>query len=70
MTMEDEAYYRYRARQEEEAARIATCSEARDRHDELASAYRLRSRLILLSAADEPVGERPRSAAQASREPA
>jgi hypothetical protein len=70
MTMDDQVYYRHRARQEEEAARIATCSEARDRHDELASAYRLRSRLILLCAADDPVAGRPPTTADAPCEPA
>lgn len=46
--MDDQTYYRRRTREEEEAARIATCREARDRHDELASAYRLRARLLFL----------------------
>jgi hypothetical protein len=33
--------------QEEIAARNATCQPARERHEELASAYRLRTRLIV-----------------------
>lgn len=44
--MDDQTYYRRRAREEEEAARIATCREVRDRHEEFASAYRMRARLL------------------------
>jgi hypothetical protein len=42
MSLDDRAYYLRRALQEDEAARIATCSQACERHLELASAYRLR----------------------------
>lgn len=52
--MDDQTYYCRRAREEEEAARIATCREVRDRHEEFASAYRLRARLLLLCSTDEP----------------
>lgn len=45
--MNELEYFRRRLLQEEEAARNATCQVARDRHEELAEAYRLRSRLIV-----------------------
>ena len=44
MTLEDRTYYLRRALQEDQAAAIATCTEARERHLELAAAYRLRCR--------------------------
>jgi len=40
----DRAYYLRRSQQELEAARNATCREARGRHEELAAAYDLRGR--------------------------
>jgi len=40
----DQAYYLRRALQEQEAAGAAACLEARERHEELAAAYRLRCR--------------------------
>ena len=46
MSMDDQAYYRKRALQEQAAVRNATCDEARERHAELAAAYDLRSRLL------------------------
>lgn len=52
MTLHDFQYYTRRALQEDEAAASATCEEARDRHQELADAYRLRCSLI-------PVEDRP-----------
>ena len=58
--MDDQTYYRRRAREEEQAARIATCREVRDRHEEFASAYRLRARLLFLCPADEPSDTRTR----------
>ena len=39
---DDLSYYRKRALQEDECVRKATCEQARDRHLELASAYRIR----------------------------
>ena len=39
---DDLSYYRKRALQEDECVRKATCTQARDRHLELASAYRIR----------------------------
>lgn len=45
--VDDLEYYRQRQSQEEEAARAASCPEARERHEELAEAYRLRTRLIV-----------------------
>lgn len=39
---DDLNYYRRRALQEDECVRKATCEQARDRHLELAFAYRLR----------------------------
>ena len=44
MNMDDRSYYRERALQEAEAARAATCEQARERHVELAAAYARRSR--------------------------
>ena len=41
----DQSYYLRRAFQEREAACAAACPEARERHEELAAAYRLRCRL-------------------------
>lgn len=46
MMRNDESYYRSRATQEETAARMATCPEARGRHEELAAAYRFRCRVL------------------------
>lgn len=39
---DDGTYYRRRAAQEDERARMAKCKEARARHLELAAAYRLK----------------------------
>ena len=44
--MDDFEYYLVRLRQEKEAARAATSRHARECHDELASAYDLRCRLL------------------------
>ena len=46
MTQDDYGYYAIRARQEDAAARVAACHAARERHEELAEAYRLRCQLI------------------------
>lgn len=46
MTRDDQDYYARRAQQEDEAASSAACVAARERHQELANAYRLRSTLI------------------------
>ena len=46
MRHDDPAYYRQRALQEERAAREATCAEARERHEELASLYDFRASLL------------------------
>ncbi len=46
MMRNDESYYRSRATQEEAAARMATCPEARGRHEVLAAAYRFRCRVL------------------------
>lgn len=51
MDANDRAYYLRRALQEQEAARTATCRKARDRHEELAAAYRLRCRMDALEPA-------------------
>lgn len=52
--MEDDlSYYRRRAQEEDEAVRRATNEEARDRHLELAAAYRLRCVVNSNSIADE-----------------
>jgi hypothetical protein len=63
MTLEDRTYYLRRALQEDEAARVATCREARERHLELASAYRLRRLLAAdqesLTGPAEDVVQRP-----------
>jgi hypothetical protein len=45
MDARDQAYYLKRIVQEQEAARRATCPAARERHDELAAAYRLRCQI-------------------------
>ena len=45
MDVNDRDYYLRRALQEQEAARNAACLPARERHEELAKAYRLRCRL-------------------------
>ena len=42
------AYYLRRIVQEQEAASQASCAEARERHEELAEAYRLRCRFDAL----------------------
>lgn len=49
MGAKDRAYFLKRALQEQEAARVATCAEARERHEELAVAYRLRCRMDVSS---------------------
>lgn len=46
MTGDDYRYYATRARQEEEAASNAGCDAARERHQELADAYRFRCSLL------------------------
>lgn len=46
MTLDDYIYYTRRARQEEQAASNAACEAARECHQELADAYRLRCSLI------------------------
>jgi hypothetical protein len=51
MDANDRAYFLRRALQEQEAARLATCPEARHRHDELAAAYRFRCRMDALEPA-------------------
>ena len=51
MDANDRAYFLRRALQEQEAARLATCSQARNRHEELAAAYHFRCRMDAL----EPV---------------
>ena len=51
MNADDRAYYLRRALQEHEAARMATCPQARERHEELAAAYRLRSGMDALQTA-------------------
>jgi hypothetical protein len=45
MNASDRTYYLRRILQEQEAARVAMCPEARERHEELADAYRLRCRM-------------------------
>jgi hypothetical protein len=40
-------YCKRRLRQEEKAARSASCAAARERHEELAEAYRLRTLLAI-----------------------
>ena len=58
--MDNQAYYRMRALQERAAVRNATCEAARDRHDELAAAYDMRSRLLQIMQvrhAVQPVSE-------------
>lgn len=52
MINNDHEYFAQRARQEDEAARLATCDEARMSHQLLADAYRRRS--------DEVMGAQPR----------
>lgn len=55
MTRDDHEYYAMRAWQEEDAALRAACDAARNRHEELARAYRHRCELIRgLSHADTP----------------
>lgn len=51
MDARDQAYYLKRIVQEQEAARRASCPAARERHDELAAAYRLRCQINSLRAA-------------------
>lgn len=68
MNHDDYAYFRSRAVQEEEAARSAACDAARERHLELADAYRARCILILAtmdtgSASIDLVRERKRPGA-------
>jgi hypothetical protein len=46
MILDDEAYFRRRALQEDLAARNARCEAARERHDEMAAMYLLRCSVI------------------------
>lgn len=46
MKRDDAGYYRRRALQEQQAAQKATCSAARQRHDELAMVYRFRAAML------------------------
>jgi len=48
MATNDCAYFLRRIQQEQEAARAATCTQARERHEELAQAYRLRFQIDAL----------------------
>jgi hypothetical protein len=57
MNMDDRSYYRKRALQEAEAARAATCEQARERHVELAAAYALRGRDEEVRGGDETGSE-------------
>ena len=69
MTADDYDYYAVRARQEDQAALHAACVAARERHEELADAYRLRCELLRgLFPADMP-GPAPRSQPARSRQP-
>lgn len=60
MSRDDYQYYAMRARQEEKAALIATCDAARERHEELAEAYRFRCELI--RDLSRPIGAGPHQA--------
>jgi hypothetical protein len=53
MDARDRAYFLKRALQEQEAAQVSICAEARERHEELAAAYRLRCRLDISSSDSE-----------------
>lgn len=46
MDDEDLLYFRRRALEEQQAARLAACDAARHRHDELADMYRLRVAML------------------------
>jgi hypothetical protein len=46
MREDDASYFRRRALQEQVAAARAKCQAARDRHDELATAYRFRVAML------------------------
>ena len=52
MTLDDHIYYAMRERQEVQAVSKATCAAARERHQELADAYRFRCSLILSRRSD------------------
>lgn len=49
----DVEYYRLRASQEETAAKLATCTQARSRHEELGAIYRTRVAMLCAEAGDE-----------------
>lgn len=51
----DIEYYRLRACQEETAAKLATCEQARLRHEELAAIYRTRVAMGCAETGDESV---------------
>lgn len=64
MTLDDRTYFLRRALQEDEAARKAMSAEARERHLELAEAYRFRCRADRLplrakQSAEDGLVERP-----------
>lgn len=65
MIHEDYNYYAMRVRQEDEAASGALCAVARERHEELANAYRLRCELIRAELPDDgwssTVTDRPKA---------
>lgn len=56
MTRDDYDYYTMRACQEDQSASIAACDEARERHQELANAYRFRCALFRQQGASERFG--------------
>jgi hypothetical protein len=62
MKQDDSSYYRQRASEERQAARNATCSAARERHEEMAALYRFRATLL----ADLPELILPKSLAPAA----
>lgn len=65
MNREDYDYYAMRVRQEDEAASNTQCADARERHEELANAYRLRCELIRAELPDDgwssTVTDRPKA---------
>ena len=69
MTRDDYDYFEMRARQEEQAALIAAGDAARQRHEELAEAYRLRCELIKSPLPADTSGPAVRIQGTSRREP-
>ena len=74
MTLDDISYFARRAREEDQAAKQATCAVARERHEEMEDAYRFRCMLARQltspqAALSQSLFDHPNSRRNATAEP-